>query len=77
MFIGYIWCYWVYLSGTCRFEVQVDGCAHKLVIKDAQLDDTADYTVTIGDASCQAHLEVEEIPIHFIVPLQVGEVPVY
>lgn len=46
---------------SCRFQVSVDGCTHKLVINDAQIDDTAEYTVKIGDQQCTAKLEVEGI----------------
>jgi hypothetical protein len=44
---------------NARFEVMVDGCSHKLVINDAQLDDTAEFTVRIGDQESTAKLEVE------------------
>ena len=42
-----------------RFEIIVDGCEHKLVIHDANLEDIGDYTVTINDVSSTAHLEIE------------------
>ena len=47
------------LRAPRRFEITVDGCAHKLVIHDANLQDIGDYTVTIGDVSSTAHLDIE------------------
>lgn len=43
----------------CRFEVKVDGCDHKLIIKDSKLDDADEYTAKIGDATSKAKLTVE------------------
>ena len=48
---------------SSRFEVKVDGCDHKLVIKDAHLDDTDEYTAQIGDQTSQAKLTVEGMNI--------------
>ena len=42
-----------------RFEITVDGCRHKLVIHEAEVSDTAEYTVQIGDVSSSARVIVE------------------
>jgi hypothetical protein len=47
------------MSAACRFEITVDGCAHKLVIREAQLEDCGEYTVKIGDTQTTGKLEVE------------------
>ena len=44
---------------NARFEVIVDGCSHRLVINDAQMDDAAEFTVRIGDQESMASLDVE------------------
>ncbi len=36
----------------------VDGTKHKLVLKDAKLDDTAKYSAKVGDADTTAQLTV-------------------
>ena len=42
-----------------RFEVKVDGCDHKLIIKDAHLEDTDEYTAQVDDKTSKAKLTVE------------------
>ena len=42
-----------------RFEVKVDGANHKLIIKDAHLDDADEYTAQIGDETSIAKLTVQ------------------
>ena len=42
-----------------RYEMISEGTVHKLLIKDAVLDDEAEYTVQIGDASSTATVFVE------------------
>ena len=42
-----------------RIKIMVDGCDHKIVLHDAQLDDDAEYTVKIGDQSTTGRLHVE------------------
>ena len=39
--------------------MKVDGCDHKLVIKDAHLDDADEYTAQMGDQTSQAKLTVK------------------
>ena len=42
-----------------RFEVKVDGCDHKLIIKDAHLEDADEYTAQFDDETSKAKLTVE------------------
>ena len=42
-----------------RFEVKVDGCDHKLIIKDAHLEDADEYTAQFNDNTSKAKLTVE------------------
>ncbi len=42
-----------------RFEVKTVDCEYKLIIKDAHLDDAAEYTAKIGDATTKAKLTVD------------------
>ena len=42
-----------------RFEVKVDGCDHKLIIKDAHQEDTDEYTAQVDDKTSKAKLTVE------------------
>ena len=43
-----------------RFEVKVDGCDHKLTIKDAELGDADEYTAQLNEkTSTKAKLTVE------------------
>ena len=49
-----------------RFSETVENKALNLIIKDAKLDDDAEYTVICGDAKCSAHLYVEGTNIETI-----------
>lgn len=42
-----------------HFEIIVDGCHHKMVFNQAHLDDTAEYTIQIGELQSTAKLNVE------------------
>ena len=41
-----------------HFEVKVEGTVHTLKVKDTALDDTADYTVKLGEETSKAKLTV-------------------
>ena len=41
-----------------HFEVKVEGTVHTLKVKDIALDDTADYTVKLGEETSKAKLTV-------------------
>ena len=47
------------LKASDRIEMISEGVVHKLLIKDSTLDDEAEYTVEIGDASSSATVFVE------------------
>ncbi len=42
-----------------HFEVKVEGNVHTLKVKDAKLEDAAEYTAKLGDDLCTAKLVVE------------------
>ena len=42
-----------------RIEITVDGCIHKMIINEAYTEDSAEYTVKIGDQQTSAKLVVE------------------
>ena len=49
-----------------HFEVKVEGTVHTLKVKDTALDDTADYTVKLGEETSKAKLTVlGEYPLPF------------
>lgn len=61
-----------------RFETMVQGKEHSLIIRDVVLDDEADYTIVVEDASSTGGLFVEEEVVEIIEPLQdviLSEVP--
>ncbi len=41
-----------------HFEVKVEGTVHSLKVKDTALDDSADYSVKLGEESSKAKLTV-------------------
>ena len=47
------------LENAPRFTQTVENKTLSLTIKDAKLDDDADYIVICGEAKCSAHLYVE------------------
>lgn len=66
------------LPAEPRFEILVQGTEHSLIIRDVVLDDEADYTIVIEDATSTGGLFVEEELVEIITPLQdviLNEVP--
>ena len=47
------------ISPGGRMEMKVDGTKHLLIIKEAKLEDQAEYTVVIADKSSQGSVFVE------------------
>ena len=47
------------LGNENRFSQNINEKSVSLIVKDTQLDDDAEYTVTCGEAKCSAHLYVE------------------
>lgn len=58
------------LPSEPRFEIKVQGGKHSLTIRDVTLDDEADYTVIIDDATSTGGLFVDEELVEIITPLQ-------
>lgn len=58
------------LAAEPRFETKVSGTEHSLTICDVTLDDEADYTVVIEDATSTGGLFVEEDIVEIVSPLQ-------
>lgn len=54
------------LPVDARFEIQVEGCSHKLVFHETMVEDTGEYTVKIGDQTSTAKLDVEGENIHYL-----------
>ena len=42
-----------------RASISVDGTKHKLTLKEAKLDDAADYSAKVGDEATSAKLDVK------------------
>ncbi|ELT96014.1 hypothetical protein CAPTEDRAFT_69667, partial [Capitella teleta] len=42
-----------------KTEIIVDGTFHRLIIKDAKMDDQAEYTIQVADKTSQASVFVE------------------
>lgn len=42
-----------------KYEIIVDGCVHKLIIKGVKPEDVADYSMTVKDKTTKAALSVE------------------
>ena len=49
----------VELQPSDAVSIEMEGKVHRLVLKEAQLDDTAEYTVVIKDKSSSAKLTVQ------------------
>ena len=47
------------LPVDAHFEIQVEGCSHKLVFHETHVEDTGEYMVRIGDQISMAKLDVE------------------
>lgn len=48
-----------------HFEVKVEGTLHTLNIKDSLMDDSAEYTVKLGDDTSKAKLTVQGRCIYY------------
>ncbi|XP_023933258.1 titin isoform X1 [Lingula anatina] len=53
-----------------RHDIEVDGKFRRLKIHDAKTDDSARYSLKVGDKASTATLLVEEIPVEFTKPLK-------
>lgn len=42
-----------------RVEIVTEGTIHRLIIKDAKLEDQAEYSISVGDKTSQASVFVE------------------
>ena len=59
-----------------HFEVKVEGTVHTLKVKDTALDDTAEYTVKLGEETSKAKLTVlgkYTFPFGISQPLYIGQ----
>ncbi|XP_046554801.1 titin-like [Haliotis rubra] len=58
------------VSASGRFQLLSEGNVHKLIIKEAELDDENVYTVTFDDVTSTASVLVDELPIEITKPLK-------
>ncbi|ELT96013.1 hypothetical protein CAPTEDRAFT_139749 [Capitella teleta] len=53
-----------------KFDIAIDGAKHSLTIRDATIDDEAEYTIEVGTESSTGALLVDEVEASFVVPLR-------
>ena len=46
-------------QGFERYTIEIDNCVHRLIISDAQLDDSQKYSCVLGDKKTAAKLSVK------------------
>ncbi|XP_034405548.1 obscurin-like protein 1 [Cyclopterus lumpus] len=57
-----------------RVEILVDGCSHKLVIRQVAVEDEGTYSVEVGEHTCTAKLMVEAQSLVMVAELEDVEV---